>query len=292
LKNKILITGSNGLLGMQLRCLLEKNDFSVIASGIGSDRLTNHNHIYIELDVTSSERCEYILNTYQPDIIVNAAAMTDVDKCEKEKERCLEVNSDSIDAFIPYLKKNNTHYIQISTDFIFNGEKGPYIETDDCDPINFYGFSKLEAEKKITTNNLKYTILRTSLIYGMDNDGNNFLMWVRKNLMDNVELNIVDDQYRTPTYVLDLSAAILEIVKHKKYGTYHISGGENLSIFEIVCNIAKHYKLSISLVNRIKSSELNQIAKRPSRSGLKIKKAIENFNFTPTDLNNALNQIL
>jgi len=286
----VLITGSNGLLGKQLRVLLEKNNFFIIATSLGADRLTSHTHKYLELDIECPKKCNYVLNKYKPSIIINTAAMTNVDECEKKQKKCFHINTNSIRNFIPYVDTNNTHFIQISTDMVFDGKKGNYNEEDICSPINFYGTSKLAAESIVLSNMPTCTILRTSLLYAAA--GDNFLTWTRNKLINNIPLNIVDDQYRTPTYVYDLAMAILQVIECKKYGLYHISSGENLSIFDIVCNIAKHLKQDSTLVNKIKSIELNQIANRPMDSSLSINKAEKDFDFIPTTLNHALKQIL
>ena len=289
-RDNILITGGNGVLGQELRVLLERCNFNIIATGIGPDRVLNHNHIYVELDVSSSNRCEYILNKYNPSIIINTAACTNVDQCEKHKNDCLAINANSINNFLPYVNKHHTHFIHISTDFVFDGVLGNYKENDDCNPLNFYGLSKLKGEQILVNQCLTSTIIRTSLIYGPS--GSNFLTWVKDKLEHDVELNIVCDQYRTPTYVVDLSLVVLRMIELKKYGLYHISSGERLSIFKIVCNIAEYLKQDVSKINRIKSVELNQVARRPLDSSLNIEKAIKDFDFTPTTLNNVLNNIL
>lgn len=289
-KPKILITGANGLLGRQLRILLESNHFPIIATSLGVDRLSSHKHTYIELDITSRDQCAYVLDKYHPSIIINTAAMTNVDECEQRKKECLSINTQSIHNFIPYVNTNNAHFVQISTDMVFDGKKGNYKEIDICNPINYYGISKLEAESIVLNNISAYSILRTSLLY--DSYGDNFLTWIQNKLVNKNFINIVDDQYRTPTYVCDLAMAILQIIATKKYGLYHISSGENLSIFEIVCNIVEYLNQDIKLVNKIKSTELNQIAKRPLDSSLDISKAEIDFNFVPHTLNNTLKKIL
>ena len=139
----VLITGANGLLGRVLRETLSKYNFSVIATGLGVDRMTEVADLYEEMDVTVAANCEKILNKYQPDFIVNAAALTDVDACEQDHDLCLSVNTHSILHFIPFLKKHDAHLIHVSTDFVFDGTGGPYKETDFCNPINYYGVSKI-----------------------------------------------------------------------------------------------------------------------------------------------------
>jgi len=277
---KVLITGGNGLLGKRLRQLLESNKFSVIGTGLGRDRLLNHNHSYVELDITNKNQCFEILNKLNPDVIVNTAAITNVDYCETKKEHCLLVNSESID-HLNISKKR--HFIQISTDFVFEGNEGPYSEGNNPKPINYYGFSKYQAEKKILTKNWNYSIVRTCLVYGEDDESNNILMWVKRALQKKESLNIVDDQYRTPTHVNDLCNGILRIIEANSTGLYNISGAEYLSIFDFVCNIAKGYGFDASLINRSRTIDINQRAIRPVKSGLLINKAKRDFNFEPTN---------
>jgi dTDP-4-dehydrorhamnose reductase len=245
------------------------------------------------MDVTSLRGCQSVLNKHHPTVIVNTAAVTDVDECEQDNKLCLSVNTKSVLNYIPYVKKNDIHFIHISTDFVFNGQKGEYTEQDICDPINFYGFSKLESEKNILNEHFKSTILRTSLVYGKDDENtSNFFNKIKDKLEGNMQLSIVDDQYRTPTFVNDLSDAILKVIQKQQYGLYHISSGEILSIYQIVCNIAKCCGFDSKLVKRIKSEQLNQIAVRPLDSSLSIDKAIRELDFDPTTLNNALKELL
>jgi len=285
----VLITGANGLLGRVLRPILSDCGFTVISTGKGVDvMMTQGNHIYEQMDITVPKHFEYIFNKYEPNFIINAAALTDVDVCEKNYELCFSTNAHSISHFIPLLKRNDVHLVHVSTDFVFDGSCGPYIESDPCNPINHYGSAKLEAENLIVDSNLKHTILRTSLLYGKSDDKFNFATWVKGSLENGTQLNIVDDQYRTATFVYDLADVIVKVIQKKKYGLYHISSGEVLSIYQIVCNIAKCYGLDVSMINRIKSKELNQFARRPLNSGLLIEKAITDFNFQPRTFFNAL----
>ena len=289
---KILITGGNGLLGQSLRSFLSKENFEVIASGLRDDRLVNHNHVYIPLDVSNKTDCVNILNTFNPDIIINTAAITNVDYCEVNKDECLKVNADSVSHFLPFCKKNNKKFIQISTDFLFNGKSGPYNETQPYKPINHYGFSKMIAEKNIFNADLSnFLIIRTCLVYGFKEDSNNIYMWVKRKLDKGDSVNIVDDQFRTPTVVSDLSQAILQAIQHDVKGVFNISSGEYLSIFDFVCNIVKAFGYDKSLLQRCKSNKINQKAARPKKSGLQVEKAIQAFGFSPTKMDVFLKSI-
>ena len=145
---KILITGGNGLLGQSLRLLLSEKKYKIIATGLNSDRLKNHKHTYVSLDISIKEDCENILNNYMPDVIINTAAITDVDYCEFNQEKCLNINAQSVKNFFSFCKKNNKKLIHLSTDFLFDGKLGPYDESSKNKPINYYGYSKMMAEKK------------------------------------------------------------------------------------------------------------------------------------------------
>tara|TARA_B110000467_G_C18329616_1_gene491978 strand:- start:1034 stop:1888 length:855 start_codon:yes stop_codon:yes gene_type:complete len=284
-----MITGANGLLGRALRMSLDRENIDIIATGLGSDRISSHNHIYENLDITNSIMVNELLEKYSPDIIVNAAAITNVDDCEIDKKRCQSVNCDSINHFMVYAKNKNCHFIQISTDFVFNGHVGNYDESDNCDPINQYGLSKFNAEKKIINSNINYSILRTSLLYSVAKDEGGFLSWIKYNLCENKTLNMVDDQYRTPTLVIDLIHSIKSVAILKKYGIFHITSGEELSIFDIASIVVNYYNFDYNLINKIKSDDLNQIAKRPKNSGLNISKARKELNFIPTNFKKSLN---
>ena len=289
---KILITGGNGLLGQSLRLLVPKGKYEIIATGLGTDRLKNHSQIYHPLDISIKKDCEAILSYYNPDIIINTAAITNVDYCELDQERCLNVNTNSINNFLFFCKKNNKKFIQLSTDFLFDGKSGPYSEEAKQKPVNYYGFSKMMAERIIINANLpNFSIIRTCLVYGHKNDSNNILMWVKRKLDLNESLNIVEDQFRTPTLVSDLSQAIFEVIKLDIKGIYNISGEEYLSIFDFVCNIVDSFDYNKSLIKSCKSTKINQKAERPKNSGLVIDKAVRDLNFIPTKIKSYLKSI-
>ena len=185
---KILITGANGLVGKALRSCLLKYNYNVIASGLGNDRFSILGGVYEELDTTSLDSCEIIINRYRPDVIINAAALTSVDECEENKKSCIKINTNSVLNFIPLVEKYGIHFIQLSSDFVFSGEKGSYNEGDVCAPVNYYGSSKLETEILLLKKLSNFTVLRTSLVYSGDNSRSNFLYWVKSSLEKKIEL--------------------------------------------------------------------------------------------------------
>ena len=289
---KILITGSNGLLGQKLVNLLSSiSNYEVFALSRGNDRNeTSNKYTYYNIDITNSKKLVELINSLKPHFIVNCAAMTNVDECQKEKEKCDLINVEAVKTLVNCAKENNTHLIQISTDFIFDGDNGPYKEQDEPNPINYYGQSKLKSEDIIINSEIKYTILRTILVFGIvDNmSTNNIVLFVKKALENKQEVTMVDDQYRMPTFVDDLAQACLLSIQNQAYGVFHISSCELLSIYEMAIQIAKVFELDSSLINRISTSQLNQLAKRPPKTGFDLEKSKKILNFPQLPFRNRL----
>ncbi len=283
MRHKILITGSNGLLGQKLVNLFSvKDTFEVVALSRGKNRNeTAKNYTYYNIELTDAKELSRLVNDIKPQYIINSAAMTNVDECEIEKEKCDLINVGVVKTLVDAAKEHNSHLIHISTDFIFDGEDGPYKEDDKPNPISYYGLSKLKSEKLIIKAEIKHTILRTILVYGLvDNmPRNNIVLWIKGALENKQEVTIVDDQYRMPTFVDDLAHACLLSIQHNAYGVFHISSSELLSIYEITLQIAKAFNLDASYIKRISTSQLNQIAKRPPVTGFNLKKSKKVLNF-------------
>lgn len=283
MKYKVLITGSNGLLGQKLVNLFSvKDNFEVTAFSRGENRNeTAKNYTYYNIDITKEKKVRQLIDVIKPHYIINSAAMTNVDQCEKEKEQCNLINIEAVKFLVEAAKKYNSHLIHISTDFIFDGEEGLYKEDDKPNPINHYGWSKLKSEELIKSAGCKHTILRTILVYGLvDNmPKNNIVLWIKNAIEKKQELTIVDDQYRMPTFVDDLADACLSSIEQKVYGVYHVSSSELLSIYDIALEIAKTFNLDATYIKRIATSQLSQAAKRPPSTGFKLEKSRENLNF-------------
>src|SRR5436190_9342846 len=203
----ILVTGANGLLGQKLIYALKgREDVHVIATSIGENRiLDKEGYLYESFDVTDVKQTENILKKYQPDTIINTAAMTNVDACEADKEACWKLNVTAVENIISACNKYNKniqpHLIHLSTDFVFNGENGPYKEDDVPDPLSYYAISKLESEKLVQQSSIKWAIIRTMLVYGIVDkmSRTNIVLWAKDALSKGQKVNVVDDQYRNPT---------------------------------------------------------------------------------------------
>ena len=284
---KILITGSNGLLGQKLVELISKNkEYELIATARGENRLPQtENYNYRSLDVTNKTEVFELISEIKPDYIIHTAAMTNVDQCEAEKEGCLLLNVEATQNLADISEKLNIHLIHLSTDFIFDGTSGPYLETAKPNPISFYGQSKLDAEKIVEQLKTPWAIVRTVLVYGIAHDmsRSNIVLWVKNNLEQGKTINVVNDQWRTPTLAEDLAIGCFLIAKHNAKGIFNISGDESelLTPFDMATQTAEFFKLDKSLINETDGSKFTQTAKRPPKTGFVIMKAKKELSYKP-----------
>jgi dTDP-4-dehydrorhamnose reductase len=289
---KILITGSNGLLGQKLVYKLrEKKDIELIATARGTNRLLETSaYTYQPLDITNPQNVSEIFGTHLPDVIINTAAMTNVDACETDKESALLMNFTSVKHMVEALEKlksdnptYNPHFIHLSTDFIFDGTHGPLDENEIPNPLSYYAETKLAAEKIVEESTLHWAIARTVLVYGIvDNmSRSNIVLWVKQNLEQGKIINVVDDQFRTPTLAEDLADGCILIAEKKASGIYNISGKNFYSILELAHVVADHYNLDKTLIKPSKSADIKQPAKRPPITGFIIEKAKNELGYNP-----------
>lgn len=282
---KILITGSNGLLGQKLIYALRgRNDITLIATAKGVNRTKEKSgYVYEELDITNQEMVMNVLIKHKPDCIINTAAMTNVDACEQNKEECRRLNVDAVTYLTNACKKTNAHFIHLSTDFVFDGENGPYKEDDKTNPLSFYAQSKLGSEKIVEQSNLAWTIIRTIIIYGVVDDlqRSNVVLWTINSLRDKKTISVISDQHRSPTLAEDLADACIQAAIKRQTGLYHVSGKNLMTILESVQQTADFFGLDKSFIKPITTKELNQAAKRPLKTGFIIDKAIKDLNYQP-----------
>lgn len=289
---RILITGSNGLLGQKIvLALIPNKEVETIATSLGENRMAaTEGYIYEPLNITSKEQIVSALDKFKPDVIINTAAMTNVDACESQKEECWAQNVTSVDYMIQAISDfskradgKNIHFIHLSTDFIFDGEAGPYREEDKANPLSYYALSKNESEKLILASSIKWSILRTSIVYGIAHrmSRSNIVLWAKEVLTKGTPINVVDDQFRSPTLAEDLAQGCIKTALKGKTGIYNISGKTIMSVLELVYAVADFWKLDKSLVTPIKTNTLNQAAKRPPRTGFILDKAVKDLGYEP-----------
>lgn len=282
---KILVTGSNGLLGQKLvHKLRQREDIQLIATSRGENRVkVTDGYIYESLDISNQEEVDSVVSKYKPNAIINTAAMTNVDACEDKREECWDLNVNAVKYLVEASEKWNVHFIHLSTDFVFDGEDGPYREEDTPNPLSYYGKSKLEAEKIIQNSNTKWSIARTIIVYGIVDDmsRSNIVLWAKGALEKGQTLTIVNDQFRSPTLAEDLADGCILIAEKEAEGIFHLSGKDFMSIVELVRRVAEYYKLDASYIQEISSSALNQAAKRPPKTGFVLDKAINQLGYNP-----------
>jgi len=292
-KRTILITGSNGLLGQKLIHQLIDNDaFELIATAKGENRVSNAGSFrFIELDITNREDVLNVIGTESPDVVINTAAMTNVDACESAKDECWDLNVKAVEYLVEACALSESHFIQLSTDFVFDGLAGPYLETDKPNPVSFYGWSKYAAELCVEMSGLKnWSIVRTIIIYGLveDMSRSNIVLWAKQAMEKGDVINVVDDQFRSPTLAEDLAEGCILIADQKANGIFHLSGEETMSILDLVYKVGDFFNLDASIVKPIKSASLNQAAKRPPRTGFIIDKAKNELQYQPKSFEKGL----
>lgn len=290
----ILVIGSNGLLGQTLINQLTKLNYNIFAISRGINRNSYHkDYNYIDVDITNETLLLESINKINPNYIINAAAVTNVDYCETHQQECDAINVDAVKTLIYGAQLNQSHLIHISTDFVFDGLKGNYKEEDATNPLNYYGLSKLKSENLFKDVKISYTILRTILVFGYQPElkQQNILLWLLDKMKNKVTLTMVNDQIRTPTYVEDLAKACVLSIKTKSFGLYHISGTELMDMFQLSNTVAKVFNYDQNLISAIPTSQLIQPATRPKITGFDITKAKNDLMFNPLSFLESLYQI-
>jgi dTDP-4-dehydrorhamnose reductase len=282
---KILVTGSNGLLGQKLTDYYKtRPDIRLIATGRGEDRYHDQSgYTYVSLDITDEQQVAAVIAEQKPDVVIHTAAMTNVDACEADREGCDAQNVHAVKYLVHACNEHMAHLVHVSTDFIFNGTHGPVDENEQPDPLSYYGVSKLRAEQIVTENSRSWAILRTVLVFGVVNDmsRSNIVLWAKGNLEQGKALNVVGDQFRTPTLAEDLAQGCALAADKRAQGIYNISGRDFMSVFDLVYRVAEFWKLDKSLLKISTSEGIKQPAKRPPITGFRLDKAINELGYKP-----------
>lgn len=267
LRKKVLVTGANGLLGQKCVRTFWQH-YEVLGTDIQDSPYVEHRHYhYWQCDITDRKDLLSRVQDLQPDFIINAAAYTNVDACEEDKELCWKVNAIGVENLAYAAKKTHSFVVHISTDYVFDGRSGPYTEESTPNPLGYYGRSKLAGENALIISGVDYAILRTMVLYGAGkNLRDNFAIWLIKMLRSGKPVTIVDDQYGHPTIVDDLAAAILKVVEKRQTGIFHVTGSEYVNRYEFALKLAEVFGLDKSLIKPIKTEDLHQKAPRPFHS--------------------------
>ena len=289
---KILITGSNGLLGQKIVRQLKKNNKFFLATSLGENRNPDcPNSFYRSLDISNQDQVNKVIMDYHPDAVIHTAAITNVDYCETNPHLCHEVNVTATAYLFEAAQQVGAHFSALSTDFVFDGKKGNYKESDQPNPLSVYANSKVDAERILINSAYKnWSIIRTIIVFGEGNNlsRSNIVLWAKEALSSGKELNIIDDQFRAPTWADDLAWACIKIAELHKTGVYHISGPETFSIYELVLRVAKSCGLDTKSLNKTTSESLNQAAKRPPKTGFDLSKAYVEIDYRPMSFEDSL----
>ena len=283
----ILITGAFGQLGHALQSVLSrKSSYELICTG----RKIKKGQEGIPLDIRNQVALKEIINTTAPDILINLAAMTNVDACELNPKLAGEINVAGLEHICDSFKGKIIH---LSTDYVFDGTSGPYKEDDPLNPISIYGKTKLASEHILLEKDIKNLVIRGNVLYDYSpHTSASFLNWVVSSLKGNQEIKVVEDQFNNPTWTRSMSDIIELSIKNDLEGIIHWGDSVHISRFEFAKLIAKKFSLNESLIKPVLTSELNQPARRPLQSGLSTEKLVNMLDIIPPSIDDCLDEII
>lgn len=283
---RLLITGASGLLGYKACWLALRKGHEVYCVykehpvKLGSP---------IKLDLKNQSEISRVITKLKPEVIIHTAAYTNVDGCETNRDLAWKVNAEATKHLAIASASIGSYLIYVSTDYVFDGEKGFYIEEDSPNPISYYGYTKLKGEEFVRMHAKEWCIARTSAIYGWGlKHKENFATWLINNLNQGKEVKVLKDQYVSPTFNTNLAEILLEIAERKSPGTLHTAGATRISRQEFALKLAEVFNLNMNLINPVRMNEISWRAKRPKDSSLNISKANAFLNETPQELNESL----
>ena len=280
---KILITGAFGQLGNSLKNFLSIND-EVFRTGLNIPTGGKG----LQLNIVDKIMLKDIISSISPDVIINLAALTDVDFCESNPEIAKEINTNGVQNLVDVFSGKIIH---LSTDYVFDGLKGPYKEEDQINPISVYGKTKYDAEKIVLDKN-NNLVLRANVLYDMLGNSNaSFLNWVVYNLKNKNSIQVVNDQFNNPTWTESIAEILVNCLNKNMSGLYHWGDQDYLSRYDFAIKIAEFFNLKSDLIKKISTSQLRQVAPRPLNGGLDQSKLKKYLNIIPPSIKNCLDAI-
>ncbi len=271
---KVLVIGANGQLGSALMEVL-KTDFGVMGTYV-----IDEPEDMIHLDITNNDEVDSVLDEVKPDIVINTAALTHVDKCEDEQELASKINTQGNTNLFEKCKEHGAKLIFISSYYVFDGEKGWYSEDDEVKPLNVYSKTKVESEK-ITFQDPNNLIIRTSKIYSWGIDNRNFIARMINTLKQGSTFETTNDQFNNPISAYDLAFSIKRLIQENASGIYNTGGPDYVNNLDFATITADVFDLDKSLIIGKTTEEFNAKALRPKKCALKIDKLIQKINFKP-----------
>ena len=267
---RILICGANGLLGQRLSLMLStQTDYEVLNTSVERTFVYDKKLFdYNQLDITSRSDVKSLVSSFQPNVILNAAAATNVDWCESNREEAWKANVTAVENLAEAARKVGAALIHVSSDYVFDGKNGPYDETARPNPLGYYGKTKLAGENAIYRSEIRHVIMRTNVLYGSGiGVKSNFALWIVDSLKAGNSITVVDDQFGNPTFVGDLAMAMIKAFELNREGIFHIGGGNQINRFDFAMQAAEVFGLDPALIKRIRTTDLKQASPRPMLSG-------------------------
>ena len=284
-KLKVLVTGSAGLVGQQVVKDLS-NTHQVFSC---YNELKPEYGDSVKMDLKNREMISSILTEKKPDIVIHLGAMTGVDLCEKEKTSASEINTKATEIIAKECSKLNSFLVYVSTDYVFDGNLGMYKEDDVTNPLGFYGKSKLEGEKVVQNFSSNWCIARTSTPFGLHPTKKSFPMWVIENLQKQKQIDVLIDQFTSPTYIPNLSRMLIEISERHITGIVHAAGASKISRYQMASMVSDKLNLDSTLLKQISIDEMKWVAQRPKDSSFDVSRANSILNEKPQKIDQSLN---
>jgi len=284
-KMKFLVTGSAGLIGSQIVKDLIQQNHTVYSCYHDQKPLQG---ISTHLDLSDKNQIIQTLQETKPDRIIHLAAMTGVDLCETEKELATIINANATEIMARQAAKQNTFFLYISTDYVFDGINGMRKESDTPNPLGFYGKSKLAGELALNKLPSSWCIARTSTPFGIHKTKKSFPIWIKENLESKKEISVLTDQFTSPTYVPNLSKMLIELATRQIVGLIHTSGTTKISRYNFAKMLADKLHLDKSLLIPTKIDTMNWKAQRPKDSSLDVSFATEILNEQPQKIEQSI----
>ena len=284
-KLKFLVTGSAGLIGRQV--VKDLSETHEVFSCYNKSK-PEHGNI-IKMDLLNHEMISNVMSEKKPDVVIHLGAMTAVDLCDTQQDNALKINSQATEILAKECSKINSFMVYVSTDYVFDGNTGMYEENDTANPLGFYGKSKLLGEKSIQNFSSNWCIARTSTPFGLHPTKKSFPIWVIENLQKQKQIDVLTDQFTSPTYVPSLSRMLIEISERHLTGIIHVAGASKISRYEMASLVSDKLGLDGKLLREISINDIKWEAQRPKDSSLNVSKAISTLNQKPQKIDHDVN---
>lgn len=292
---KVLIIGANGFTGRRiLNHLSAGEEYEVTGCSLHPDTCPGNNHRFIQTDINDHRRIKSLFDRLSPDLVVNCSALSVPDYCEQHREEAYATNVSAVENIAHSCETRESRFIHLSTDFVFDGKDNRlYTEDDQPAPVNYYGVTKFQGEQALARICSNYAIVRVVVVYGkmLPGQHGNILQLVKNRLEARQEIRVVNDQYRTPTFVADVADGVQRLMHVRSNGIYHICGKEYLSIAEIAYRVADYFDLDSALIRPVTTEEMEEATPRPHYSGLSIQKAVRELGYAPHTLEEGLAEL-